>query len=255
MYKSLRLITFDVTNTLITVAKDIGYEYAKVATIYGVKGADNPDRIRQLSEKFPSNFKKYNQELPNFGHQSGINPVEWWSRVVVSTFQDSGFNDEADRRRIQNTAAHLFKLYSRGSQWSLKESTHDLLFELRKQKPEISLAVLSNFDDRLHSILRDLGLTHFFKYIFLSKEIGAAKPNPELFQYVFVKAGIKSPGEEYLHIGDNVELDYRPAKAIGGNAILVKRSPTSKTPQDIESGHVVGSLKDLYPILGLKEHE
>lgn len=250
-FKGLRLITFDVTNTLISVAREIGPEYAKVAALYGVRGADDEVKVAKLTVAFRSNFVRLNAELPNFGLQgskdSPGNPVQWWSKLVERTFADAGF-EGSESLKIKSTAAHLFKLYSRGSAWKVKDGAVEILTDL--QKSERSLGILSNFDFRLETIMAELGLTHFFTYRFISTQIGLAKPDPKLLEHVFKVAGITRPNEEYLHIGDSLELDYLPVVRAGGNAILIRPGgKESKDSSDIDPQHVVSELKDLRRLL------
>ncbi|KAI2810807.1 Haloacid dehalogenase-like hydrolase domain-containing protein 3 [Blomia tropicalis] len=250
--KTLRLITFDVTNTLIKVKHDIGTEYAKVANIYGISGiADNPERIQRLTESFRLNFRKYNKELPNYGYNRNMTSVQWWQQLVISTFTDAGLNvDNSNLKKIENTSAHLFKLYSRGSQWELKHGVHDLLSELHKQRPNLNVSILSNFDERLESVLRDLGLTHYFNQIFISRQLGFAKPDHKAFLTILDKLKIKNPKLEYLHVGDSVELDYDPVvnDPIDGNSLIIGNS----TKLNIDSKFVVRDLIQLKTILELE---
>ncbi len=258
VYKHLRLITFDATNTLITVARDTGAQYAEVAALYGVRGAtevrDDPAKVAQLSAAFRPAFNRLDAEQPNYGLQNGSNPVQWWSSLVARTFEDVGFDfsSEEEAKKIRATAAHLWKVYSRGSAWKLKDGAKDLLTDLRAARPSVELAVLSNSDDRLEVILAELGISHLFQYRFISAQMGAEKPSPEIFAAVFSRAHISRPRTEYLHVGDSLEKDYRPALAAGGNAILVSKKLLKQLKVEeagIDSEHVVGELTELRKLL------
>lgn len=84
----------------------------------------------------------------------------------------------------------------------------------------IPMGVISNFN----TSLRDK-LEHFFgpvfKNVFVSEELGVAKPNIAFYQEALSK--IKLKPSEVLYIGDSVRLDYEPACKIGFNVLIIDR--------------------------------
>src|SRR5439155_25994357 len=80
---------------------------------------------------------------------------------------------------------------------------------LEKLHPRIQLAVISNFDGRLRFILEHLGLSKFFAHLFISSEIGADKPDPEIYQRALRIMNLKP--SEVLHVGDDPERDWKAA--------------------------------------------
>lgn len=225
MLNSIRLITFDAMKTLITPASDIGTEYLKVAKIYGVNMAkDDHILIDQLNASFVRNLARMSEKFPNYGLEAGLKPLKWWSILVMDTFIDAGFDKESDYKKLQNTGIHLYRHYSRGNCFKLEDGVYETLNRLKNQQPEITLAVLSNFDDRLETILRDLGVRHFFQYLFLSSEIGYAKPDLRIFEHALKIAQVKP--EKFLHVGDDIERDYCPVIELGGQALLINKKVT-----------------------------
>ena len=57
-----------------------------------------------------------------------------------------------------------------------------MLEVLEQLRPRFQLAVISNFDGRLRFILQHLGISNYFGYISISSELGADKPDPEIFR-------------------------------------------------------------------------
>lgn len=241
MLKSIRLITFDAMKTLISPACDIGAEYLKVASIYGVKADAKDDHILidQLNASFARNFTKMSDNFPNYGRAADLTPVEWWCRLVVDTFADVGFDQDAERKKLRTTGAHLYRHFSRGNCWRLEEGAYHTLAELRQRQPETMLAILSNFDDRLETILRDLGVAHFFAHQFLSTQVGHAKPDLRIFEHALEVAQVKP--EQYLHVGDDIERDYGPVIELGGRAILIDKKGTS----NVDDKQFINSLPEL----------
>ncbi|MFP3422470.1 HAD-IA family hydrolase, partial [Bacillus sp. SIMBA_161] len=83
----------------------------------------------------------------------------------------------------------------------------------------IQLGVISNFDSRLYRVLNALQLDSFFTTITISSEVGAAKPDPKIFQSAIALYQV-SP-EQTWHIGDSRREDYEAAKALGMHGFLL----------------------------------
>ncbi|KAH9424365.1 haloacid dehalogenase-like hydrolase domain-containing protein 3 [Dermatophagoides pteronyssinus] len=240
MFKSIRLLSFDITKTLITTSNEIGAEFMKIASKYGLSPKCD-DTVSRLNESFNKNFKHLNKQLPNFGLKANMTSEEWWTRLIQLSFADIGYNETSDQQKLQQASQQLYKYFSRGNLWHLNPDARELLSELRKQKPEITLAVASNFDERLETILRDLDIRHFFNFMFVSRQCGLAKPDQEFFRHILKTVEVRP--NEYLHIGDDVENDYFPVKKIQGNALIM--DPTMETSEinGVDPNDVVPNLK------------
>ena len=82
---------------------------------------------------------------------------------------------------------------------------------------KVELAVASNGGkDIQYNRLRKVDLEKYFKYLFISEEIGYNKPDIRFFKTVFEKAYVISP-ERVLIIGDSVSADIQ-----GGNIAGIK---------------------------------
>ena len=76
----------------------------------------------------------------------------------------------------------------------------------------LELAAVTNWDVTVGDRLADLGLAPFFSHVVTSAEVGARKPDPEVFRRALDLLGI--PGDRTLHVGDD-EDDRRGATAAG----------------------------------------
>lgn len=85
----------------------------------------------------------------------------------------------------------------------------------------LRLAVVSNWDCRLHGILEEGGLRSWFEEVFVSSEIGWRKPHPGIFRHALRSMGVGP--EEVLHVGDSVGDDLRGAAGVGIRAALLAR--------------------------------
>jgi putative hydrolase of the HAD superfamily len=81
---------------------------------------------------------------------------------------------------------------------------------------------VSNWDSRLHAVLRGLGLAGRFRFVLTSAEYGAEKPDPSIFREAARRLDL--PTEQVLHAGDLLEEDVGGATGAGMLAALVDRA-------------------------------
>jgi len=83
------------------------------------------------------------------------------------------------------------------------------------------LAVVSNWDPALPTLLAELGLAEFFNFVLPSAEIGIEKPDGRIFRLALQRLGLRS--QEVVHVGDQYEADVVGARAVGITPILLDR--------------------------------
>jgi HAD superfamily hydrolase (TIGR01549 family) len=92
---------------------------------------------------------------------------------------------------------------------------------LKKLKTIVSISLFSNI--KPDEIIRTLGLIKvdpaWFTFIISGDEVGKRKPDPEGFHKIIAKSNL--PPEEILYVGDRVNVDIKPAKALGMQTCLV----------------------------------
>ena len=81
------------------------------------------------------------------------------------------------------------------------------------------LGVIANQPDGTEARLRNYGLLSFFSVIISSTELGISKPDLEIFRVALREAGCKP--EEAVMIGDRIDNDIRPAKALGMQTVRI----------------------------------
>jgi putative hydrolase of the HAD superfamily len=106
--------------------------------------------------------------------------------------------------------------------WELYPEVPEVLKQLRKR---FQLAVISNFDGRLRFILQHLGIAKYFAHVFISSELGADKPDPEIFHRALKLMHLNA--DEVLHVGDDPERDWKAAKAAGLSVFRLDRPRNS----------------------------
>src|SRR5207249_2093641 len=132
----------------------------------------------------------------------------WWRELVGRVFdQVAPSLSEFDRDNFFEVA---YEHFAEPGVWELYPEVPGVLKQLQK---DFQLAVISNFDGRLRLILQHLGISNYFSYIFISSELGADKPDPEIFRRALNLIDLKA--NEVLHVGDDPERDWKAAKAAG----------------------------------------
>lgn len=83
----------------------------------------------------------------------------------------------------------------------------------------IRLAVISNSEGRLESVLARVGLREHFELIIDSHLEGVSKPDAEIFRRALIRTGVAA--ERALYAGDIPEVDLLGAQNAGMHGVLV----------------------------------
>ena len=209
-----QVIFLDAVGTLFGVQGSVGEQYATVAQRFGV--ALSPAKINQA---FFASFKA--ASAPAF---PACPPVElpqreydWWYAIAVQTFT------QADAKHLfPDFEAFFVMLYAHFATPDAWFVYPDVIPTLERwQHQGIPLAILSNFDSRLYTVLQVLNLKSYFSSITISSEAGAAKPDRHIFEVALSKHAIDP--HQALHIGDSFTEDYQAAKTAGLRARWLRR--------------------------------
>ncbi len=92
---------------------------------------------------------------------------------------------------------------------------YDLVLKLKEK--DISIALLSNIDDRLARIIREFNLYTPFQPCLLSCEIGMEKPDPKIYEFLLQK--MELPSTKIIFVDDRAE-NIEAAQKLGFDAIL-----------------------------------
>ncbi|HET6266117.1 MAG TPA: HAD-IA family hydrolase [Acidobacteriota bacterium] len=204
-------IFFDAGNTLLRVYPSIGELYSSTARDFGV---DWPPQ--EIEQTFRDLWAKTAPLVDNDGHRlSYQRERDWWKFIVREVFGDRIGKDNFD--------AFFDELYERFedmNSWRLYDDVLEVLQQL-KDRGQV-LAIISNWDSRLPSLLQSLGLAPFFKATVVSALVGYEKPHPAIFQIALKDTNLQP--HEVLYIGDDPFLDYQAAQKAGMDALHLDRS-------------------------------
>ena len=209
-----KVIFLDAVGTLFGVRGSVGKVYSEMAQRSGVEVS--PEALDQaFLQTFPA------APPPIFpGTPSEDIPeceFEWWHVVSLRTFQKVGVLDQFSD--FSTFFAELYNHFATAEPWVVYPEVSPTLE--RWKQLGIELGVLSNFDSRVYSVLQALDLAKLFTSVTISTEVGAAKPDPKIFEIGLNKHNCRA--EAAWHVGDSLEEDYQGAKAAGLKAVLIKR--------------------------------
>lgn len=120
--------------------------------------------------------------------------------------------------------------------------TKEILIYLNDKGYRLHL-ITNGFEKTQHSKLNSSGLSPFFREIITSEGSNSLKPQKEIFEYAFQKAGALQ--EESIMIGDSIEVDIQGAMNAGIDQVFVNYTSIAT---DIKPTFTVTSLKELEKI-------
>ncbi|MEP6602322.1 MAG: HAD-IA family hydrolase [Spartobacteria bacterium] len=218
----IKAIFFDAAGTLIYLTKSVGYHYALVGAKLGLSLDE-----RKLNDAFFAQWKKMPTREAIDGPREN-DDKDWWLQLVDLVLREAAPSlNELDRDNFFEIA---YEHFAEAGVWELYPEVIDVL---EKLQPRFQLAVVSNFDGRLRMILEQLGVLKYFSHVFVSSEIGADKPDAEVFRRALKFA--ERDASDVLHAGDDPERDWKAA-AVAGLSIFELQRPKN-------------SLRDLLSIL------
>ena len=212
-------VVFDAVGTLIE-------PWPSVADVYHLAGWQHGSTYgrEELAERFREAFKAI------FGSQSRENVSEQserlrWRQVVTTVFDD-----------VPDAEGALFRTlwdhFARPESWRLYEDVLAATDALHHRG--LRLAVASNFDRRLVTLIQRMPIAGYIERCFVSSEVGFAKPDRRFFDSISGQMNLKA--EEILMVGDDYENDVNAAQAAGWQALWLNRAGESQqTNESIKS--------------------
>lgn len=193
----IKLITFDLDNTL-----------WDVDTI--VLRADKAmrDWIRREHVAFAAGFDfrelgrlraDVMQQRPEILHDLTQLRIEVFRRA----FREGGYGEAAALAASEGAFAVFFHERNR------VEFFPDVLPGLASLKAGYEMYSISNGNADIEKV----GLAHIFSRHFSAISVGAAKPDPRIYEAAIAAAGVQP--HEVLHVGDDAEQDVAAAAAVG----------------------------------------
>ncbi|KAH9847634.1 HAD hydrolase subfamily IA REG-2-like protein [Lenzites betulinus] len=220
---AIRVVTFDALHTLLTPRLPIYTQYAH--TFAPFLGTLDPGAIKR---SFKSALKQVQHEQP--AYRGGAH--DWWADVIRRTAVGAGADPAAVDASLGEIVPRLLARFSSREGYRLFDDAIPTLQRLRDL--DIRTGLVSNTDARMRAVIEDLDLIPRLDTVLLSEEEGVEKPSPEMFDRACTRLGAKP--EEVMHVGDELECDYRGAIASGLHALLIRRPGPDGEEEHKEAG-------------------
>ncbi|MEY2521197.1 MAG: putative hydrolase of the superfamily [Verrucomicrobiota bacterium] len=210
----LKAIFFDAAGTLLYLTRSVGHHYALVGGEIGLTLDAG-----ELDRAFATAWRSMPHRAAVAGPREN-DDKDWWRELVNRVLIDVAPSlNELDRDNFFEIA---YEHFAEAGVWELYPEVIDVLENLR---PHFQLGVVSNFDGRLRLVLEQLGVSKFFSHIFISSEIGADKPDPEIFRRALRIVNLQP--NLVLHVGDDPKRDWETARSAGLEVFQLERPRNS----------------------------
>jgi len=211
-----KAVLFDVGWSLLRVDPSVGEVYAIYARPFGFKGSG-----KELNQLFHKEWIS-SGGIESLGKKSGEQAErDFWQSLVFQVFEHSG-----GLENFEHYFEVIYEAFERKEHWHVFDDVIDSGILDKLKKSSVTLGVVSNWDSRLHAILKGTGLAEHFDFILASAEVGSAKPDKKIFIEAIRRSGVNS--SEVCHIGNDLRADIQGANSVGIEAILIDRNNKHK---------------------------
>jgi putative hydrolase of the HAD superfamily len=202
----VRAVLFDAAGTLLWFREPVGETYRRVALDFGV---DLP--ASRITEAFQRILVRADPMVFSGEPRERRRRLErqWWWQQVRSTFQAA--DSTARFTDFEAYFDRLWNHYAGAAAWHLAPGTREALDALRARR--VPMAIVSNFDHRLPTILQELDILDFFENVTIPAEVGAAKPDRRIFEAAL--EGLGDPSRRAIYVGDRAIEDVAGASGAG----------------------------------------
>ncbi|KAJ2697280.1 Haloacid dehalogenase-like hydrolase domain-containing protein 3 [Coemansia sp. IMI 203386] len=227
---NIRLITFDLFDTLYKPTQPIGRTYAQPLWDHGLDIAEET-----IALSFTKSFKRTHSEYPNYGKNQNLTSSQWWNLVIQRTWTSAGV-DLQSHPLLEQVIPKVIQHFATGFGYMMFPEVPKVLKHIRRKG--IKIGVISNMDDSAEEILKHLGIREYFDFVLKSITVEIEKPDQRIFEMALAAANI--PAYDALHVGDSVVYDFEPARKCGMEALIVSRNDKDKVSLD---PHYIDSLE------------
>ena len=207
---SPRGLLLDAMGTLIGLRQSVGHTYAAAAAEHGlaVEAAAIDQAFGGIYRSAPP------LAFPGLKGAALLEEERrWWGQRIDEVLRACGAPAGPPQLHRQ-----LFDRYADPALWHVYDDGPQRLQAWHGAG--LRLAVVSNFDQRLHGLLKGLGLAPWIETVVVSSQAGAAKPSPEPFRQAL--AALNLSAAQAWHVGDSPE-DVAGARAAGLRCLVVRR--------------------------------
>ena len=205
-----RVVFFDAGSTLLQSSRPIADVYYDAAD--RLQGA--PERSRfddAFGATWPKITAEYRSAYPDFQTSDELER-DAWRRFTLRLAEQFPALLSKQTQWLDAMAKH----FARKESWEPIDGANEVLERLRDDGRR--LAILSNWDSTLHTLLAAHGISQCCEFVLTSAEVGHKKPHPKIFDLAIERMGVGR--DEAIHIGDSLEDDVGGARGASIDAIL-----------------------------------
>ena len=177
------------------------------------------------AELTDENYKKaYDEYTPEVTAQVIRLDSEEKAKEVLAKAKESGadFAQLAKDNSVDEKAKEFNLIFMEEGNIKIKIFDDVIPFMKKIKKAKKKIAIITNGPtDGQMSKLKVTGLLNYIDHIYISEEVGAAKPSKAIFNFAMHDLGALP--KESVMFGDNIKEDIFGAKSVGMSAILVNR--------------------------------
>lgn len=234
-----KFLLFDADNTLFDFTKAEHISFRDTCFACNIRySEDLYSTYSQINDRLWKRLEKKEVELDFI-------KVERFRELLC----DIGYNKLMNVLEIDELASEMRDIYmsNLGKQTCLIDGAEELCRELSQK---YALYIVTNGVSKTqHSRFDASSIKKYFCGIFISEEIGYAKPDARFFEYVMRNTGgPESKKSDYLVIGDSITSDYCGAKNAGLDMCLFNPASTA-FDETVKPAYTVKKLSELYDIL------
>ena len=201
---AIRAVAFDAVGTLIHPDPPAAAVYAAIGQRFG-----SQLDVAEIRRRFGAAFAEQERlDAQNSLATSEERERRRWRDIVAQVLDDVA--DPA------GCFAELYAHFAQPDAWRVDEGAGDVLGRL--QRSGLPIALASNYDHRLHGVIRGLEELAAIRTIVISSEIGWRKPSPRFFAHL--TRAMDVPAKAVLYVGDDLANDFEGARQAGLTAML-----------------------------------
>jgi HAD superfamily hydrolase (TIGR01549 family) len=227
----IRAVLFDLGNTLVkTWIPEM--TYLKVLASLGIHRS--VEEIKDALSRTEDEFKESNYRS-TYGKVSYIEYWEKWDSLVLKNLKifDECFAKEIQKRWFDYANCVTYP------------DTKETLVRLKQRGLKLGL-ISTAYEEDITAIFERANLEKAsFDIIIGANTIKKEKPHPDVFKYALKKLKVKP--EETLFVGDHIDNDYKGARAVGIDALLIQRE--SRSLSNISDFKRISNLEEMYKFI------
>ncbi len=197
----VRWIVLDAVGTIICPRQPVAQVYRQVGLAHGQELDQS-----LIAERFRSSISQADWSVASHDAQRSA-----WRAIVQDVFR------EAPMARLPALFEELWDHFAQPASWRVFGDVPPAL--QRWGKDGHSLAIASNFDNRMPAVVAGLPELRPCQTLFWSSGIGFAKPDTRFFRHI--ERQLAASPTELLMIGDTHEMDIVGARRAGWHAEAV----------------------------------